>query len=675
MKSSPKGLLFYCQPTNNLFCLKYLNNMPRIFKGSACDLKLFIPSCDTDADVLIEKVKLYPYPYDDGIVFSHDFEVEGNFVIVHTPSWIFLSDEEGVINYLIEGKLNGKPFNIYRQSNYYLKDSKGTSNNEDLKPGDTTFGKLEETITENGMFTYKPSDVDAWTGATITVEVGDVNGSYEEGYDKGYFYGYTEGGKEGYNAGITEGYASGRTDGYNAGVEEGLNNAGGIIAETARVLNVTENGVYTSKYTKEDEIVMPYELWGDDFYNYSYVKNKIWNTGIIPNKNTRLEFWWRPDVPDRNTSNKGVVISTNNTYAAGWGIVRNIAGNSSYDFRIGNTSGINIFLPDYEFYHIIMSYEDGLIINGELVGTFSDGSNRSEPLYINGVPSDIGASEDGTYGMIKIDDVIIIPTKDGFLNTNTGELLEVVCDGDYKFTEIEKPTIEGNLYRTINVDVKPKIRVADTGFKFAYSAFGKIPEWADFEDVTDLTRMFFNCTGLQEVRLIDTSKVTDMSSAFYGCGKIETIALLDTSNVTNMSQMCYGCGFLTEFPPLDTSNVTNMSQMFNGCGSLISVPALDARSVVKQSYGIFSSGNLNNLTDFGGLIGLKASMDGNYGFEKCPNLTYESCINILNGLYDFIGNNITPASNEGKLKVHSNFLSTVGDDIAIATGKGWTITT
>ena len=67
-------------------------------------------------------------------------------------------------------------------------------------------------------------------------------------------------------------------------------------------------------------------------------------------------------------------------------------------------------------------------------------------------------------------------------------------------------------------------------------------------------------------------------------------------------------------------------------------------------------------------------MDGTYSFDKTPNLTYESCINILNGLYDFTGNGETPASNQGKLKVHSNFLTTVGDEISIGTNKGWTIT-
>ena len=56
-----------------------------------------------------------------------------------------------------------------------------------------------------------------------------------------------------------------------------------------------------------------------------------------------------------------------------------------------------------------------------------------------------------------------------------------------------------------------------------------------------------------------------------------------------------------------------------------------------------------------------------------PNLTYESCISILNNLYDFTGNGETPDNNQGKLKVHPNFLTTVGDEISIGVAKGWTI--
>lgn len=467
-------------------------------------------------------------------------------------------------------------------------------------------------ITENGTYSRE----DGYN--TITVEVSDLNGSYDEGYK----------------------------DGYDEGVEEGASNAGGAIAETARVLNVTENGVYTSKYTKEEEIVMPFELWGDDFYSHSYVKNKIYNTGIIPNKNTRLEFWWRPDNTDRLTSNYGVVIGTDYKRTNNWGIIHNIQGNQTYYASIGNYNiEINFRLTDNVFYHIIMSLEDGLIINGELIGTFSDGGDKNTPLYINGVPNDVNGSEDGTYGMIKIDDIVIIPTKDGFLNTNTGELLEVVCDGYYEYTEIEKPTIEGDLYRTINVNVAPKISVANNNMKFSYSSFEEIPEWADFKGVINMENMFANCRQLTEFRMIDTSLANSMLYMCNSCSSLVSVAPLDTRNVTNMERMFYGCGNLTTLPQLDVSKVTNMSNYFRGGGG--------------------------NLTDVGGWKNLKIDWNDNYGLVLCPKLTYQSCINILNGLYDFVGNG---ESTTKTLKVHSNFLTTVGDEINIGTAKGWTIT-
>ena len=146
---------------------------------------------------------------------------------------------------------------------------------------------------------------------------------------------------------------------------------------------------------------------------------------------------------------------------------------------------------------------------------------------------------------------------------------------------------------------------------------------------------------------------------------------LNTSNVTNISYLFYGCEKLITFPEIDTSKVEHMYLFINDCTSLKSVPALNASKMV---YGLnFSYDELPNLTEFGGLIGLKTNMNDNFAFVKTPNLTYESCINILNGLYDFTGNGEKPASLQGKLKVHRNFLTTVGSEISIGTNKGWTI--
>ena len=542
-------------------------------------------------------------------------------------------------------------------------------------------------VVKDGVYTFTenlPTYAEGELYKTINVNVPDLNGSYDEGYAQGKIDGANEQKSKLESINITENGTYRKEDGYNEVVvnvadlngsyDEGYEQGQADVAANARVLNVTENGSYVSKYTKEDEIVMPYELWGNDFYSYAYVKNKIYNTGIIPNENTRLEFWFKPDEVDyTNESSIVIMNNTNSVYGNFFGIFHSTAGDQSYYANVGGDR-VNFNLTNGVLYHIVLSVADGLVINGEQIGTFSSSSNFSEPLYINGMSNDLNASADGEFGMIKIDDTIIIPAKNGFLNQNTNELLEVVYDdGVYKFTEISKPTIEGNLYRTINVNVIPKINVKDAGLKLGFSTFTEVPEWADFEGITNMESMFNNCQNIKTIPQINTSNVTNMKGMLNACFNLQSIPLIDTSNVTTMESMFSECRNLQTIPSLDTSKVTGMYNMFHQCSSLVSIPALNAQSLNMPSYlGIFGYSDLPNLTDFGGFLNLKNSL-ADYSLTMLPNLTYESCINVLNGLYDFTGNGETPNSDQGKLKVAQSFIDKVGDEISIATNKGWVV--
>lgn len=309
--------------------------------------------------------------------------------------------------------------------------------------------------------------------------------------------------------------------------------------------------------------------------------------------------------------------------------------------------------------NITISKADGF----KKIGTYATKTiSLSDAVLSSGNHTLLLDSKYNTYGLIKIDGNVIIPTENGFLNTTTNEYLKKVEEygGEYVYmnpfyeyvnnTEKTPIEIDGNLIKTVNVNVVPKIKLADEKFSFRQAQFTKIPEWADIDGIEDMSNFFENCSKLTEIRWFDASRTTNMSSTFLYCSEF------------------------THFPALNTIRVTKMDSMFNACNKMVSVPPLDARNVKKHTYGPIGSWTLSNLTDFGGLIGLRASMDGGYGFDKCPNLSYQSCINILNGLYDFVGNGETPASNEGKFKVHSNFLTTVGDEISIGVQKGWTIT-
>lgn len=214
-------------------------------------------------------------------------------------------------------------------------------------------------------------------------------------------------------------------------------------------------------------------------------------------------------------------------------------------------------------------------------------------------------------------------------------------------------------------------------------------------NVTDMSNMLSGCSSLVYISELNTSNVTNMSGFARDCGSLTTFPHVDTRNVTDMSYMCSDCSHLKSFPQLDTSSVTNMksmlfftnldsfpqldtskvtdmTSMIYWCPNLTSLPPLDCSSISgSNKYPVYE---VVNLIDVGGFINMKYSWTNAYGLVKCDKLSYQSCINILNGLYDFTGNGERPTSSQGKLKVHANFLALVGDELSIGTDKGWTIT-
>ena len=540
--------------------------------------------------------------------------------------------------------------------------------------------KLETiNITENGTY----SKEDGYN--EIVVDVPDLNGDYNEGYEQGHTDGYNEG----YSEGEGIGYEQGQAD----------------IAAKARVLDVTENGNYFSKFS---DPIIPTNVTGvyadgTNFYSYSELTNKVFNTNIPANKDSRIEFWWKNTDA---TYNRYAAIIGGQTYE---GYIFKFAEYSTNTYRIeyGNYKAGNLFYHNFTYdmtsrwNHIIFSKQDGLYVNDELICEAQGemwAENETIPnFWINAAYlEEKNNNANGTFGMIKINDTIIIPTADGFQNVNTGELLEVVQNGSYNFTENLPIYGEGELYKTINVNVIPKINLQKTGLKLGFSTFKEVPECFDFEGITNMNHMFSNCESLQTIPLINTSNVTDMGYMFNECTGLKTIPLLDTSNVTNFRyflyrskitelpqfdlrkgtdfyEFCYNCYDLKYVPNLDLSSATNISGLLENCNSLISVGELKVPNVRGGVSYFLGGSNKDNLTDFGGLIGLRGSITTD-GFHTCPNLSYQSCINILNGLYDFTGNGETPSSDQGKLKVHQNFLDKVGEEISIATNKGWTIT-
>ena len=665
--------------------------MPRIFKGSESTLRLLI-SKTGDYKALTEiKIKLYTTDIENAIEIIDGIQVCKNIAIITLAPRAFMGMEDGLINYIIDGATEDDVFHTERQSNYMLKSLSYI--NEDGVATQTM------TIESNGEYRVTPND---GLYVDINVNVPDLNGSYDDGFNAGYGQGKTDGVNEqksklesinitengtytkedGYNQievnvpDLNGSYDEGHRDGEQAGYNSGYTQGQADVAAKARVLNVTENGNYLSKFS---DPVMPTLVTGvyadgTDFYNYAQLGNKVYNTNITVTQDSVVELWYKGDNAKTDD---------------GWNTIFGCAKSGDDDFYLGymysDNTNLRGFLgqnqiqfswDDNVWHHIIMK-NDGLLIDDVLMGSFNTTKTFAYKLGLNGTWDSLTRNANGCYGMIKIDNTIIIPTADGFLNTNTGELLEVVKNGAYTFTENLPIYGEGELYKTINVNVIPKINVKEAGLIFAYSSFTEVPEWADFDGITNMENMFYLCSNLKTIPFIDTSNVTSMRNTFSNCRNLKILPNnLNLGNCTNMESLFEGVS-ITDYTFLIPWKINPNAEMGNMITNVETtyVPAIPCvgNAGYYQSAIFWAYGDYSKLTYFGGWIGRKYNVDKDYILKKMPNLTYESCISILNNLYDFTGNGETPNSEQGQLKVAQSFIDKVGDEISIGINKGWSI--
>ena len=197
-------------------------------------------------------------------------------------------------------------------------------------------------------------------------------------------------------------------------------------------------------------------------------------------------------------------------------------------------------------------------------------------------------------------------------------------------------------------------------------------------NVTNMRSMVSNCSNLTSIDLNgwDTSNVTDMYNMLYYCGGLRYVDLSgwDTSNVTNMSYMFGACSSLTslDLSHFNTSNVTNMSYMFQDCYGLksLDISNFDFSKVTSISGFIYASGN--RLVDLRFGKNLKINWTSSGSPNSQSNLSKESLLSIIDGLYDFVGNGET--TTRSCQFGSTNLAKLTDEEKALATNKGWTLT-
>lgn len=215
---------------------------------------------------------------------------------------------------------------------------------------------------------------------------------------------------------------------------------------------------------------------------------------------------------------------------------------------------------------------------------------------------------------------------------------------------------------------------------------------------TSTRELYKNNTNLVYAPAIDTSNVVDADSMYYECSKLKYVPQLNLAKVTNMYGMFLGCRGLTslDLSNWNVSDVISMTHMFSNSRNLTSLNLSNwnVSNVNNMNYTFYNCVNLTSL-DLSGwdisnpknqcsstflycnsLVNLQFgyNIKCSFSLSSSTDLTVESLLSVLNGLYDFTGNQQTPTSYQGKLTLGSTNLAKLTDEQkAIATGKGWVL--
>ena len=144
---------------------------------------------------------------------------------------------------------------------------------------------------------------------------------------------------------------------------------------------------------------------------------------------------------------------------------------------------------------------------------------------------------------------------------------------------------------------------------------------------TNFSIMFYNCTSLTTIPLINTAAGTNFSIMFASCSSLTTIPLINTAAGTNFSSMFASCSSLTTIPLINTAAGTNFSSMFYNCYSLSTIPLINTAAGTDFSGMLVNCSSLTTIP----LINTAAGTNFSSMFASCSSLTTIPLINTAAG--------------------------------------------
>lgn len=208
------------------------------------------------------------------------------------------------------------------------------------------------------------------------------------------------------------------------------------------------------------------------------------------------------------------------------------------------------------------------------------------------------------------------------------------------------------------------------GYEFLYRKLRSVKGICNYGNVASFERMFYKSGGnIEEIQFIPekVTKKVKVASMFGELRKLTSVNIEDvefTSVEESANFMFVFCGVKKLIMPA-LPGVVTIFGMFQECYRLeyLDMSKFDFSNVT-DPLDLSASYRLEHLT---GIKNIKMSCK----IGNSPLLTYDSIMDIINGLYDLTeDDDYTPQS----LTLHSNAYAKLSDeDIEIATNKGWNI--
>ena len=499
--------------------------MPRIFKGSESELRLLLSrSQETLTDI---KIKLYTTNLEDAIEVIDGIAVEGDTAVISLAPRAFIGMEDGVVNYIVEAKVEGQSYYMERQSNYMLR---SLSYINESGVASTT---LE--ITQNGDYRVTPND-----GLYVDIDV-------------------------------------------NVPVPV-------ILDKDTLTLKSGDSGVYTTPQNYDavktlEYDVLPPNILGTDKITIKAGEKK---TYTAPDEYDGIESLTIEAVPNQDME---VTITDNGEYTymsdtdySGIGVFKaNVEVPIQEKAEVFNDNGDYTIVPDENYVamrriNVKVDYKPKQMIPNCICLSGSTWTTFDVTQY------DWSRVSDLSYMFYDCPNLTSITGIENFVTSKVGSLYYMLgeCRGLTTLDTSNWDTsnivdINSLFYNCSNLTSINGIENWDVSnvFDMKYTFYNcgalrslDLSKW-DVSNVIYMHMMFYGCSNLTSITGIenwDTSNVVATQSMFYRCSNITSLDLSkwDTSKVTTMQEMFRYCGKLTEVKMGgDVSNVTSVTNMFS----------------------------------------------------------------------------------------------------------------